>query len=165
MQYTCPKCGAIGGGSDNAHYFCHVCPTYELMLPSNNGKIYPSYLKLGELKEAPKQEPKSLIDSAMELLYFKSVSPEDIAHLKWIYARMVEVHGETPNVDYMIKMREILGISEPAPVYEWEWKNSKCGYGGFECRTSFMTDNEYLSNKGFIKDYEKDESTKRERTK
>ena len=50
MQYTCPKCGAIGGGANLAHYFCHVCPTYELMLPSDNGKIRESYLHLGEIR-------------------------------------------------------------------------------------------------------------------
>lgn len=163
MQYTCPKCGAIGGGSDNAHYFCHVCPTYELMLPSNNGKIYPSYLKLGELKETSK----SLIDSAMDLLYFKSVSPEDVEHLKWIYARMVEVHGEKPNVDYMVKMRQILGITEAEPIYEYQWVARKQDDSEL-CRTKFMTHAEYNheeSVREYLTNFEKDESTKRERTK
>lgn len=38
-QYTCPKCGTIGAGDDNAQYKCHRCQDGTIMLKSNNGKI------------------------------------------------------------------------------------------------------------------------------
>jgi len=35
-------------------------------------------------------------------------SEKDIKHLQWIYDRMVNVHGENENYDYMIKFKEII---------------------------------------------------------
>lgn len=32
----------------------------------------------------------------------------DIQHLQWIYERMIHVHNENENYDYMIKFRSIL---------------------------------------------------------
>jgi hypothetical protein len=32
----------------------------------------------------------------------------DIKHLEWIYNRMIHVHGEDKDFDYMIKFRNIL---------------------------------------------------------
>ena len=32
----------------------------------------------------------------------------DKEFLTWIYNRMIEVHGENPRVDYMLKLRELL---------------------------------------------------------
>ena len=32
----------------------------------------------------------------------------DKAHLQWIHDRIVEVYGENENVDFLIKMREII---------------------------------------------------------
>ena len=32
----------------------------------------------------------------------------DKEFLEWIYNRMINVHHENPNVDYMLKFREIL---------------------------------------------------------
>jgi hypothetical protein len=29
-------------------------------------------------------------------------------HLLWIYSRLIEVHGENPNIDYMIRFKQIL---------------------------------------------------------
>ena len=29
-------------------------------------------------------------------------------HLEWIYERLVEVHRENPNYDYMLKFKEII---------------------------------------------------------
>jgi hypothetical protein len=45
-------------------------------------------------------------------IIFKSV-PEildegQIKHLEWIYNRMVNVHNENPNYDYMIRFEEII---------------------------------------------------------
>lgn len=37
------------------------------------------------------------------------MTPEDKQHLRFIYNRMVEIHGENPNVDYMLKFDKIIG--------------------------------------------------------
>lgn len=36
------------------------------------------------------------------------LSPQDKQHLRFIYNRMVELHGENPNVDYMLKFDKII---------------------------------------------------------
>lgn len=41
---------------------------------------------------------------------------KDRQHLQWIYDRMVEVHKENPNYDYMIKFRSILKALRKADV-------------------------------------------------
>jgi hypothetical protein len=33
---------------------------------------------------------------------------ENISHLKWIYNRMINIHNEDKNYDYMIKFQKIL---------------------------------------------------------
>lgn len=33
---------------------------------------------------------------------------EDVQHLEWIFGRMVEVHGENENFDYMNRFRDII---------------------------------------------------------
>lgn len=33
---------------------------------------------------------------------------DDLDFMKWIYERMVEVHGEDPNLDYMRRFRSLL---------------------------------------------------------
>lgn len=38
----------------------------------------------------------------------KVMETKDRQHLQWIYARMVEIHKEDTNCDYMIKFRGIL---------------------------------------------------------
>ena len=37
------------------------------------------------------------------------MSPQDKQHLRFIYNRMVEIYGENPNVDYMLKFNSIIG--------------------------------------------------------
>lgn len=32
----------------------------------------------------------------------------DQVHMRWIYDRMVHVHGENPNVDYMLRFNKII---------------------------------------------------------
>lgn len=32
----------------------------------------------------------------------------DKEFLTWIYERMIHVHGENPNVDYMLKFKDVL---------------------------------------------------------
>lgn len=43
-------------------------------------------------------------------------------HLKWIYDRLILVHNENPNVDYMVRFRKIIddtgAVSEPSEVME-----------------------------------------------
>jgi len=36
------------------------------------------------------------------------MSQSDKNHLEWIFARLVEVHGENPNCDFMLKFKEII---------------------------------------------------------
>jgi hypothetical protein len=33
---------------------------------------------------------------------------EDLRHLRWIHSRLIKVHGENPNVDYMVKFKALL---------------------------------------------------------
>jgi hypothetical protein len=35
-------------------------------------------------------------------------SEEDLKHLEWIYDRIVNVHNENPNYDYMLKFKSII---------------------------------------------------------
>lgn len=112
------------------------------------------------------------VDETLDILNSTRLSPEDAAHLKWVYALMVEVHGENPYADYLIKMRKILGIPDPEPVYEWQWKlgvwlpNSGSEWQSF---TDFLTDEEaehYRTSKlTMVSRFEKDESTKQERVR
>lgn len=37
---------------------------------------------------------------------------EDVAHLKWVFDRLVEVYKESPNLDYMIRFGEIIHQGE-----------------------------------------------------
>lgn len=41
---------------------------------------------------------------------YSNLEESDIKHLEWIYDRMINVHGENPNVDYMLKMKSILNL-------------------------------------------------------
>ena len=36
------------------------------------------------------------------------MSKEEIEHLQWIHDRIISVYGESENVDFLIKMREII---------------------------------------------------------
>ena len=36
------------------------------------------------------------------------MSKEEIEHLQWIHDRIINVYGESENVDFLIKMKEIL---------------------------------------------------------
>jgi hypothetical protein len=33
---------------------------------------------------------------------------ENKQHLEWIYNRLIEIHNENPNYDYMLKFKEII---------------------------------------------------------
>jgi hypothetical protein len=35
-------------------------------------------------------------------------SEEDLKHLEWIYGRLVDVHNENPNYDYILKFKSII---------------------------------------------------------
>lgn len=36
------------------------------------------------------------------------IEKTDVNHLEWMYNRMIEIHNENPNYDYMIKFKEII---------------------------------------------------------
>ncbi len=36
------------------------------------------------------------------------MNKEELEHLQWIHDRIINVYGESENVDFLIKMREIL---------------------------------------------------------
>lgn len=36
------------------------------------------------------------------------MSQSDKNHLEWIYERLIHVHKENPNYDYMLKFKEII---------------------------------------------------------
>ncbi len=41
---------------------------------------------------------------------------KDKEFLQWIEARLIQVHGESPNVDYMHKLRAIIDATNPDKV-------------------------------------------------
>ena len=38
----------------------------------------------------------------------KAISNEEVTHLRWMYERLIGVHEENPNYDYMHKMKLII---------------------------------------------------------
>ncbi|QQV90427.1 hypothetical protein Harreka1_20 [Olleya phage Harreka_1] len=36
------------------------------------------------------------------------MTKEEIKHINWMYNRLTSVHKENPNVDYMIRFKEII---------------------------------------------------------
>ena len=38
----------------------------------------------------------------------QNINEKDVKHLQWLYDRMVNVHGENKDYDYMIKFKEII---------------------------------------------------------
>ena len=38
----------------------------------------------------------------------QNINEKDVKHLQWLYDRMVNVHGENKDYDYMIKFKEIM---------------------------------------------------------
>jgi len=42
------------------------------------------------------------------------ISKDDLNHLDWIYNRMLKIHQERDNVDYMIKFKQILDSARKA---------------------------------------------------
>jgi len=38
--------------------------------------------------------------------------PDEVIHLRWIYHRLVNVHGENKNYDYMLKLNKIIKKEE-----------------------------------------------------
>lgn len=53
-----------------------------------------------------------LRDVEMKLVQQHNLVPtftdEDLEHLNWMYSRLISVHGENQNYDYMLKMNKIL---------------------------------------------------------
>ena len=44
--------------------------------------------------------------------WVNEMSKEDRKHLQWIHDRIISVYGESENVDFLIKMREIIKLKE-----------------------------------------------------
>ena len=69
----------------------------------------------------------------------------NIEHLKWIYGRMVHVHKENENLDYMIKFREIIHNEGKPILYKntcdvifeeaSKIENEQCPSGLIYCKT------------------------------
>jgi hypothetical protein len=38
----------------------------------------------------------------------KEIPDEDFNHLEWIYNRLISVHNESPNYDYMLKFKSLI---------------------------------------------------------
>ena len=60
---------------------------------------------------------------------------EILMHLKWIYGRMVKIHGENENVDYMRRFKEIIDDSE-SPC-EWKLESDEWSTWATGCKSSF----------------------------
>lgn len=41
-------------------------------------------------------------------LTYKDDTSSDAFHLGWIYNRLVNIHGENPQVDYMLRLKSIV---------------------------------------------------------
>ena len=55
---------------------------------------------------------------------------KDLEHLKWIYERMVYVHKERTDVDYMLKFKDILNQEDFALSIKKLQDNGTYGFGG-----------------------------------
>jgi len=49
-------------------------------------------------------------NTGVDIVYV-SLFPKDKEHLQWLYNRLVNIHGENPNYDYMLKFKEIIDKS------------------------------------------------------
>lgn len=54
----------------------------------------------------------------MKLLSSKILSQDEAKHLYWIYKRLENLHNESPDVDYMIKLKSIINKASNEPVDE-----------------------------------------------
>ena len=55
------------------------------------------------------QEYKEVLLKAIKIEKQQQVySDDDVKHLEWMYNRMIEIHGENTNYDYMIKLKNII---------------------------------------------------------
>jgi hypothetical protein len=51
---------------------------------------------------------KQVVQDSLTTKKTNKMSKEEIEHLQWIHDRIISVYGESENVDFLIKMREIL---------------------------------------------------------
>jgi hypothetical protein len=62
----------------------------------------------------------------------------DSQHLQWIYDRLINKHGEKPNVDYIIRFKSIIDDMQQEESYYnnrdkgWECPDSPTGYCEYE---------------------------------
>ena len=78
----------------------------------------------------------------------------DYQHLDWIYNRMVNVHGENPLMDYMLKFREIIEKRIEQYVICYDYMDGMWMYN--RMMTQFVqynnVDGELVGDKGILED-------------
>lgn len=81
-----------------------ITPTYKLLIGKNVDEAILYYIKCleTEIDGFHKKEKEGFYRS------FKELVKEDVDFLEWIYQRLIHIHGENENYDYMHKFREIL---------------------------------------------------------
>ncbi len=106
--------------------------------------------------------PKDKFDIIKEPVQPKRITKHDLRHLNWIYARLTEVHGENPNIDYMLKFKEILNqldadiIDQPDKLDIHEEKGDKSFFTADTPRGKFeMPMQDFQFDKKVKKNYDK----------
>jgi len=61
----------------------------------------------------------------------EKLSPQEIDHLEWMYHRLISVHKENKNVDYMRKFYEIIQSLKPNRD---PWTCDDCGNSVYNCK-------------------------------
>lgn len=59
-------------------------------------------------------------------------------HLQWMYDRMVNIHNERPNIDYMRRFQEIINEIQAAEAMEATLKKSMAGISPFQAAMKSM---------------------------
>jgi hypothetical protein len=65
----------------------------------------------------------------------EQLNEKDINHLQWIYDRLINVHNENKNVDYMLAFNRILSkLKEREFAKKDLWTCPDCGNNVFNCK-------------------------------
>jgi len=86
----------------------------KVYLKRENGRVYVECLKAGSAdkhfvpnhEEVTSLKERKAEHKTKEIL--AHVDQDKVKHLEWIYGRMIDIHGENVNVDYMIKFKNII---------------------------------------------------------
>ena len=90
------------GLSDSEKSILHECAKWVEFMSCNG-----SWVKNGKVGFSPNDILRISPDYNPE----QSETPTE-SHLEWIYQRMIRVHGEDKNVDYMVKFKELVQMSK-----------------------------------------------------